>query len=142
MKSFYKWAVLHNYVADNPTVGLPSRWAATTKRRVLIPSVRDVLRLATALDEVSRNRSGDLAIVMGLVGLRWEELVGLPRDDDHVDMNRCMLRIDRSRHRGSAQRGGRRRVRGGGGPVLTLVARLQPLDKPDVRSGELRYNSC
>jgi integrase len=107
LKAFYKWARLHNFLADNPADGLPSRWAATTKRRVLIPSVNDVLRLARTLDSVSRNRSGDLAIVMGLVGLRWEELVGLPRDDDHVDMNRCTLRIDRV----ASESGGKRELR-------------------------------
>lgn len=107
IKAFYKWAMLHNYIAENPTNGLPSRWAAAAKRRVLIPSVQDVLHLAAVLDEVSNTRSGDLAIVMGLVGLRWEELVAVPRDDDHIDFETRTIRIDRI----ASEAGGRRELR-------------------------------
>jgi integrase len=107
LKAFYKWSTLHNYLPDNPALGLPNRWGGAAKRRVLIPSVQDVLRLAAALDKVSRGRSGDLAIVMGMVGLRWEELVGLPRDSDHVDLDRRLIRIDRT----ASESGGRREIR-------------------------------
>jgi hypothetical protein len=44
---------------------------------------------------------------MGLVGLRWEELVGALRDDDHADLDRNLIRIDRT----VGESGGRRELR-------------------------------
>ena len=47
------------------------------RRRVLIPRIPQVLRLAAALDEFKLGL-GNVAMVLAFTGLRWEEAVAVP----------------------------------------------------------------
>jgi DNA-binding transcriptional MocR family regulator len=57
---------------------------SSVRRRVLIPSIPQVLRLAEALDHFKPGL-GDVAMVMAFTGLRWEEAVAVPVENVDLD---------------------------------------------------------
>jgi integrase len=77
---------------------------ARARRRVLIPSIPQVLRLAAALDHFKPGL-GDVAMVLAFTGLRWEEAVAVPVDN--VDLDGQCMTVDRT----ASESGGRRDVR-------------------------------
>jgi integrase len=74
------------------------------RRRVVIPSIPQVLRLAEALDHFKPGL-GDVAMVMAFTGLRWEEAVAVPAGN--VDLDGQWITVDRT----ASESGGRRDVR-------------------------------
>jgi integrase len=74
------------------------------RRRALIPSIPQVLRLAEALDKFKPGL-GDVAMVLAFTGLRWEEAVAVPAAN--VDLESQAMMIDRT----ASESGGRRDVR-------------------------------
>lgn len=73
----------------NPAAGLPTRWG-TGRRRLVIPSIAQVERLAEAMDAVWPGR-GDIVRLFAYLGLRWEELTALTWDN--VDLERRSMFI-------------------------------------------------
>lgn len=74
------------------------------RRRVIIPSIPQVLRLALALDHFKPG-VGDVAMVLAFTGLRWEEAVAVLID--RVNLDSQSMIIDRT----ASESGGRRDVR-------------------------------
>ncbi len=64
-------------------------WGGSIRRRVIIPSIPQVLRLAEALDRFKPGL-GDVAMVLAFTGLRWEEAVAVLIESVDLD-NQCMI---------------------------------------------------
>jgi integrase len=91
-------------IPSNPALELRTGWGGSVRRRVLIPSIPQVLRLAEALDKFKPGL-GDVAMVLAFTGLRWEEAVAVPAES--VDLDGQCMTIDRT----ASESGGRRDVR-------------------------------
>src|SRR5258708_38921014 len=87
------------------------------RRKVLIPSIPQVMRLAEALDHFKEGL-GDVALVLAFTGLRWEEAVAVRIES--VDLDGQVLYVCRT----ASESGGRRDEReetktdAGGRPVV------------------------
>ena len=79
-------------------------WGGSVRRRVIIPSIPQVLRLAEALDKFKLGL-GDVAMVLAFTGLRWEEAVAVLIES--VDLDGQCMTIERT----ASESGGRRDVR-------------------------------
>ena len=88
----------------NPALELRTGWGSSTRRRVVIPSIPQVLRLAEALDHFKPGL-GDVAMVLAFTGLRWEEAVAIPIEN--VDLDGQWIKVDRT----ASESGGKRDVR-------------------------------
>jgi integrase len=104
IRRLFAWAREERIVRVNPALELRTGWGGSTRRRVLIPSIPQVLRLAAALDHFKPGL-GDVAMVMAFTGLRWEEAVAVPIEN--VDLNGQWITVDRT----ASESGGRRDVR-------------------------------
>lgn len=104
LRRLFAWAREERIITTNPALELRTGWGASTRRRVVIPSIPQVLRLAAALDSFKEGL-GDVAIVLAFTGLRWEEVVAVPAEN--VDLEAQTMRIDRT----ASESGGRRDVR-------------------------------
>lgn len=104
LRRLFTWAREQRIIPANPALELRTGWGGSLRRRVVIPSIPQVLRLAAALDHFKPGL-GDLAMVMAFTGLRWEELVAVPAA--HVDLGAQSMKIDRT----ASESGGRRDVR-------------------------------
>ncbi len=104
LRGLFAWAREERIIPVNPALELCTGWGGSTRRRVLIPSIPQVLRLAAALDHFKPGL-GDIAIVLAFTGLRWEEAVAVPVDN--VDLNGQCMTVDRT----ASESGGRRDVR-------------------------------
>ena len=91
-------------IPANPALELRTGWGASVRRRVIIPSIPQVLRLSAALDRFKPGL-GDVAMVLAFTGLRWEEAVAVPIGNVNLDAQ-CVI-IDRT----ASESGGRRDVR-------------------------------
>jgi len=92
-------------VGRNPAAGLPTRWGAG-RRRLVIPSIVQVERLAEAMDAIWPGR-GDIVRLFAYLGLRWEELTALragPRVG-HSQARRAFRGYRQSMHRSSHRAG-------------------------------------
>jgi integrase len=98
------WAREERIIMTNPALELRTGWGASLRRRVVIPSIPQVERLAAALDHFKPGL-GDVAMVLAFTGLRWEEAVAVPAG--HVDLEHQTMRIDRT----ASESGGRRDIR-------------------------------
>lgn len=81
----------------NPAVGLPSTWGTdTSARRIIVPNLAEVEKLARALDESwplpawandlygpEGQGRGDIVRLLAFSGMRWEELAAMPADLVH-----------------------------------------------------------
>jgi len=101
LRRMFAWAREERIITMNPALELRTGWGGSVRRRVLIPSIPQVLRLAEALDHFKQGL-GDVAMVLAFTGLRWEEAVAVPAGNVHLD-GQCML-IDRT----ASESGGRR----------------------------------
>jgi hypothetical protein len=72
----------------NPGLELRTGWGGSVRRRVIIPSIPQVLRLAEALDHFKPGL-GDVAIVLAFTGLRWEEAVAVQIKSAAAARRRC-----------------------------------------------------
>ena len=104
LRRVFAWAREERIIPANPALELRTGWGGSVRRRVIIPSIPQVLRLAEALDRFKPGL-GDVAMVLAFTGLRWEEAVAVPIGNVSLDAQ-CM-RIDRT----ASESGGRRDVR-------------------------------
>jgi integrase len=104
LRRLFTWAREERVITVNPALELCTGWGASMRRKVLIPSIPQVLRLAEALD-CFKPSLGDVAILLAFTGLRWEEAVAVPASNVDLD-GQCLL-IDRT----ASESGGRRDVR-------------------------------
>jgi integrase len=104
LRRLFAWAREERIIPANPALELRTGWGASVRRRVVIPSIPQVLRLAAALDHFKPGL-GDVAMVLAFTGLRWEEAVAVPVTNISLD-GQWMI-IDRT----ASESGGRRDVR-------------------------------
>jgi integrase len=97
------------------------------RRRVIIPSIPQVLRLAEALDHFKPGL-GDVAMVLAFTGLRWEEAVAVLIDSVNLD-SQSMI-IDRT----ASESGGRRDVR----EDMKTRAAVRTVMIPDIAMAAVR----
>ena len=77
LRRLFAWAREERIIPVNPALELRTGWGGSVRRRVIIPSIPQVVRLAQALD-VFKPGLGDVAMVLAFTGLRWEEAVAVP----------------------------------------------------------------
>jgi integrase len=104
LRRLFAWAREERVIPNNPALELRTGWGGSVRRKVLIPSIPQVLRLAEALDHFKPGL-GDVAMVLAFSGLRWEEAVAVPAEN--VDLDGQCMTIDRT----ASESGGRRDVR-------------------------------
>ena len=104
LRRVFAWAREERIIPTNPALELRTGWGGSVRRRVVIPSIPQVLRLATALDHFKPGL-GDVAMVLAFTGLRWEEAVAVPIDNVSLE-DQCMT-IERT----ASESGGRRDAR-------------------------------
>jgi integrase len=104
LRRLFAWAREERIIPANPALELRTGWGASVRRRVVIPSIPQVLRLAQAMDHFKPGL-GDVVIVLAFTGLRWEEAVAVPVG--HVDLASQCMTIDRT----ASESGGRRDIR-------------------------------
>jgi integrase len=104
LRRLFAWAREERIIPTNPALELRTGWGSSVRRRVVIPSIPQVLRLAEALDHFKPGL-GDVAMVLAFTGLRWEEAVAVPVEN--VDLAGQWITVDRT----ASESGGRRDVR-------------------------------
>jgi integrase len=104
LRRVFAWAREERIIPANPALELRTGWGGSVRRRVIIPSIPQVLRLAEALDRFKPGL-GDVTMVLAFTGLRWEEAVAVPIGN--VSFDSQSMRIDRT----ASESGGRRDVR-------------------------------
>ncbi len=104
LRRLFAWAREERIIPTNPALELRTGWGGSVRRRVLIPSIPQVMRLAEALDHFKPGL-GDVAIVLAFTGLRWEEAVAVPVEN--VDLEGQWIIVDRT----ASESGGKRDVR-------------------------------
>ena len=104
VRRVFAWAREERIIPANPALELRTGWGGSVRRRIIIPSIPQVLRLADALDRFKPGL-GDVAIVLAFTGLRWEEAVAVPIGN--VSLDGQSIRIDRT----ASESGGRRDIR-------------------------------
>jgi integrase len=104
LRRLFAWAREERIIPANPTLELRTGWGGSVRRRVIIPSIPQVLRLAAALDTFKPGL-GDVAMVLAFTRLRWEEAVAVPIGN--VNLAAQSMWIDRT----ASESGGRRDVR-------------------------------
>ena len=104
LRRLFAWAREERIIPVNPALELRTGWGGSIRRRVIIPSIPQVLRLTAALDHFKKGL-GDVAMVLAFTGLRWEEAVAVLIGSVNME-GQCMT-IDRT----ASESGGRRDVR-------------------------------
>ena len=104
LRRLFAWALEERIIPANPALELRTGWGSSVRRRVVIPSIPQVLRLAVALDHFKPGL-GDVAMVLAFTGLRWEEAVAVPVTN--VSLDSQWMIIDRT----ASESGGRHDVR-------------------------------
>jgi integrase len=104
LRRLFAWAREERIIPSNPALELRTGWGGSLRRKVIIPSIPQVLRLAKALDHFKPGL-GDVAIVLAFTGLRWEEAVAVLIDS--VDLDSQSMAVERT----ASESGGRRDVR-------------------------------
>ena len=106
LRRVFAWARTRRIITANPALELTTGWGSTMRRRIVIPSIPQVTRLAQALDHFKPGL-GDVAQVLAFTGLRWEEFVAVQAND--VDLDAQLIPITRT----ASESGGRRDEREG-----------------------------
>jgi len=104
IRRLFAWAREERVIPVNPALELRTGWGGSVRRRVIIPSIPQVLRLAEALDTFKPGL-GDVAMVLTFTGLRWEEAVAVLIDSVNLDGQSMII------ERTASESGGRRDVR-------------------------------
>ena len=104
IRRLFAWAREERIIPANPALELRTGWGGSTRRRIVIPSIPQVLRVAEALDHFKPGL-GDVAMVLAFTGLRWEEAVAVPIEN--VDLDGQWITVDRT----ASESGGKRDVR-------------------------------
>ena len=123
----FAYAREERIIPYNPALELRTGWGATVRRRVLIPSIPQVLRLADAMDHFKPGL-GDVAMLLAFTGLRWEEAVAVPAEN--VDLDGQCITVDRT----ASQSGGRRDVR----EAMKTRAAVRVVMIPDIAMPAVR----
>ena len=87
LRRLFAWAREERIIPSNPALELRTGWGGSVRRRVIIPSIPQVLRLAEALDKLKPGL-GDMAMVVAFAGLRWEEAVAVLIESVDLDSQR------------------------------------------------------
>jgi integrase len=104
IRRLFAWAREERVIPFNPALELRTGWGGSVRRRVIIPSIPQVLRLAEALNKFKPGL-GDVAMVLAFTGLRWEEAVAVLIES--VNLDDQAITIERT----ASESGGRRDVR-------------------------------
>jgi integrase len=104
LRRLFAWAREERIVPVNAALELRTGWGSSVRRRVIIPSIPQVFRLAAALDHFKPGL-GDVAVVLAFTGMRWEEAVAVLADS--VDTESQSIRVERT----ASESGGRRDIR-------------------------------
>jgi integrase len=104
LRRLFAWAREERIIPVNPALELRTGWGSSVRRRVIIPSIPQVFRLAAALDHFKPGL-GDVVIVLAFSGMRWEEAVAVLAES--VDTESQSIRVDRT----ASESGGRRDIR-------------------------------
>ncbi|NLT56604.1 MAG: site-specific integrase [Actinomycetales bacterium] len=104
LRRVFVWAREERVIPVNSALELRTGWGASLRRRVVIPSIPQVLRLADAMDHFKLGL-GDVVVVLAFTGLRWEEAVAVPIENVNLDSQ--WIRIDRT----ASESGGKRDIR-------------------------------
>ncbi len=104
LRRLFAWAREERIIPVNPALELRTGWGGSVRRRVVIPSIPQVLRLAEALDKF-KSGLGDVAMILAFTGLRWEEAVAVLIES--VDLESQSIVIERT----ASESGGRHDVR-------------------------------
>jgi integrase len=127
LRRLFAWAREERIIPVNPALELRTGWGASVRRRVVIPSIPQVLRLAKALDKFKPGL-GDVAMVLAFTGLRWEEAVAVLIDS--VNLDGQSMTIERT----ASESGGRRDVR----EDMKTSAAVRTVMIPDVAMPAVR----
>jgi integrase len=104
LRRLFAWAREERIIAANPALELRTGWGSPVRRRIIIPSIPQVLRLAAALDHFKPGL-GDVAMILAFTGLRWEAAAAVPVSN--VNLQAQWMIIDRT----ASESGGRRDIR-------------------------------
>ncbi len=127
LRRLFAWAREERIIPVNPALELRTGWGGSTRRRIIVPSIPQVLRLAAALDHFKRGL-GDVAIVLAFTGLRWEEAVAVPIAN--VNLDGQAMTVDRT----ASESGGRRDVR----EDMKTCAAVRTVMIPDIAMPAVR----
>jgi integrase len=124
LSSFFGWAVQQRLVAVNPvsSVARPRGSGEHDGAEVFPFDVTGLREVVTELQARSP-RQGQLALIMGLTGLRWGEMTAL-RVRDLIAVPRPTLRVSRSAPDGHEPRN---RTKGGKARSIPLMDELIPI---------------
>jgi len=124
LSSFFRWAVQQRIVATNPVTAVPvPKGTGSEEAAEVFPFDVPTLRAVVKELELRSPRQGQLALVMGLTGVRWGELVAL-RVRDLIEVPRSTLRVSRSAPDGHEPRN---RTKGGRARSIPLADELIPI---------------
>ena len=104
VRRVFAWAREEHIIPVNPALELRTGCGGSVRRRVLIPSIPQVVRLAEALEHFKPGL-GDVTMILAFTGLRWEEAVAVPIGN--VDLDGQWITVDRT----ASESGGRRDIR-------------------------------
>jgi len=128
LRRLFAWAREERIITANPALELRTGWGGSLRRRVIIPSIPQVLRLARALDHFKPGL-GDVAMVLAFTGLRWEEAVAVLIESVSLE-GQCMT-VERT----ASESGGRRDVR----EDMKTRAAVRTVMIPDIAMPAVRH---
>ncbi|MFJ2541553.1 tyrosine-type recombinase/integrase [Microbacterium sp. NPDC087589] len=102
---FFSWAVAQKLIAKNPAVEskVPRGTGQDTKREIFPFSLAELRAVHADLVNHTSRENADIALVLGLTGLRWGELAAL-RVRDVQELPYPALRVSRSKPDGQPVR--------------------------------------
>ncbi len=136
LSAFFAWAVEHKLIAKNPvTASKVPTGTAQRERREIFPFTLEELRAVHShLLTATTKANADIALVLGLTGLRWGELVSL-RVRDVQQLPYPALRVSRSKPDGepvrSITKGGKSRTVPLTDNAAAIILPLLTARKPD-----------
>jgi integrase len=123
VSSFYGWAMRQKIIATNPVKDAPvPKGTGVKKPHEVFPFTIEELRGVVAS---LKGNQADIALFLGLTGLRWGEMVAL-RVRDIAEVPRAAVRVSKSAPDGHEERA---TTKGGGARTVPLTAELVPIVK-------------
>jgi len=124
LSTMFNWAVRQRMVKANPVVAVrvPAGTGVGAKHEVFPFPISELREVVTNLSR-SDPRQAEIALVLGLTGLRWGEMVAL-RVKDVTLLPRASFRVSRSAPDGHEVRS---TTKGGSARTVPLTAELIPL---------------
>lgn len=136
LSAFFGWAVDHKLIAKNPATAskVPSGTAQRERREIFPFTLAELRAVHSRLLSTTSKASADIALVLGLTGLRWGELVSL-RVRDVQQLPYPALRVSRSKPDGEPVRnitkGGKPRTVPLTDDAAAIILPLLTARKPD-----------